>query len=160
MDEERRRESQTGTMAIKRVSLGFSAREVAGQFVDWLFVSPGWSSFLFSLWDSAAWQMFCRSFGIRAARGPIGWRKRDSPKSRRRLFELNTHISLARLFGAEMDHAADKLLHGLDVFHAEKLANLHRQGQLDERSVRIHDDGMSLFRGHVGSWSFSEHHDR
>lgn len=76
------------------------------------------------------------------------------------MFKLDTHLSLACLFGAQINHAADKLFHSLCVFDSEKLADFYRQGQLYKRSVRIHDEGMSFFRSHIASGSFSEHQDR
>lgn len=59
-----------------------------------------------------------------------------------------------------MYHAADKLLHGPRVLDSQKLADLDRQGQLDERAVRIHNERLRFFRGHVRPGSFSKHNDR
>ena len=56
-----------------------------------------------------------------------------------------------------MYDAADQLFQRVRVFNAEKLADLDRQGQLDECPVRIHDQRMSLFRCHVSSRAFSEY---
>lgn len=42
------------------------------------------------------------------------------------MFKLDAHLSLPRLFGAEIHHAADKLFHSLRVLDSKKLANLNR----------------------------------
>jgi len=76
------------------------------------------------------------------------------------MFKFDTHLSLSRLFGAQIDHTADKLFHSLHILDSEKLAHFHSQRQLYKRSVRVHDQRMGLFRGYVGSGAFSEHHDR
>jgi len=125
-----------------------------------LFVSFGWHAAGFLLRCFTVVRTRCRSFCIRAARGPIGRRESNSPESRRRKFKLDAHFSFARLIGAEIDHAADQFFHGLHVLNSEKLADFYRQGQLYERPVRIHDKGMSLFRGYVISGSLSEHYNR
>lgn len=44
------------------------------------------------------------------------------------MLKFNTYLSLACLLGAQIDHAANKLFHGLRVLDSEKLANLHCQG--------------------------------
>jgi hypothetical protein len=71
------------------------------------------------------------------------------------MFKLNTYLSLACLLWAQIDYAADKLLESLRVFDSEELAKFHCQGQLYKRSMRIHDQSMSLFRGHIRSGSLS-----
>jgi hypothetical protein len=59
-----------------------------------------------------------------------------------------------------MDHTAHKLFQSLSVFDSEKLPDLDGQGQMDQRSVCVHDKRVGFLRGYVGSRAFSERDNR
>jgi hypothetical protein len=153
-------ESHIGTAGEKRDSIETSAANWPRQFIHQFFVCFTWhdSGLLYRRFTTR--HVFRWRFCIGTARSPIGGRKSDSPESRRGQFKFYAYLSLAWMIGAKMNHTADKLFHGLSVLDSEKLANFDRQGQLDKRSVRIHDESVSLFRGNVCSGFFSKHNDR